>query len=117
MILRAQFRDSKGRVDSSARRDGSFLVGSLGSSDAFGERRALCVEGRTLTHNRLREQASRIAASLQAYSEYSKTPLTAVFGHQFRLHFLSGLQEGGLPGGSSVLKVASFLSRGPVLLI
>ncbi len=78
MTLRVQLRDGKGRVDSNAHCHRGLWEGFVRSSDEFGDRPALCVEGRTLTYHQLRDQASRIATSLQAHSEYSKTPLTAV---------------------------------------
>jgi amino acid adenylation domain-containing protein len=98
MTLRVQSRDSKGRVDSNANRHRGLWEGFVGSSDAFGDRPALCVEGKTLTYDQLREQASCIAASLQSHSEYSKTPMTAVFGYRSSTAFAGVL--GALMAGN-----------------
>jgi amino acid adenylation domain-containing protein len=56
--------------------------GFVASSDSYGSRPALWVEGKTFSYDELKEMASRIAASLQANPEFSRIPLTAVFGYR-----------------------------------
>jgi amino acid adenylation domain-containing protein len=56
--------------------------GFLGASESYGNRPALCVEGKTFNYHQLRALASRISASLQAHPGFSKTPLTGVFAYR-----------------------------------
>jgi len=46
------------------------------------ERPAVLVEGRTVPYNELQGLATRIAATIQAHPEFSRVPLTAVFGYR-----------------------------------
>ncbi len=57
-------------------------TGFMRSAERFPERPAVFVEGRTISYHELRELATRIAAIIQAYPEFSKVPLTAVFGYR-----------------------------------
>lgn len=52
------------------------------SAERFPERPAVIVEGQGLSYQELWKFASRIAATIQAHSEFSKVPLTAVFGYR-----------------------------------
>ncbi len=52
------------------------------SAERFPERPAAIVQGTTLSYRQLRETAIRIAASIQAHQEDSRTPLTAVFAQR-----------------------------------
>jgi len=52
------------------------------SAESFPERRAVVVGGKSLLYRELREIATRIAATIQAYPEFSGTPLTAVFAYR-----------------------------------
>jgi amino acid adenylation domain-containing protein len=75
-------QDRKERVESQVRGERALWAGFASSSDRFPSRPAVWVEGKTLSYLQLRELASRIAASLQLYPEFSQTPLTAVFAYR-----------------------------------
>jgi amino acid adenylation domain-containing protein len=57
-------------------------VGFMRSAARFPERPALVVERKSLSYAQLCESALRIAATLQAHHEDSRTPLTAVFAYR-----------------------------------
>lgn len=57
-------------------------TGFMQSAERFPEHPALFVEGRTFSYNELQCLATRIAATIQAYPEFSQVPLTAVFGYR-----------------------------------
>jgi len=61
--------------------------GFVRSAKQFPARPAVIVEGQSVTYRELRESASRIAATLQAYPEFSAAPLTAVFAYRTRSAF------------------------------
>jgi amino acid adenylation domain-containing protein len=61
--------------------------GFLASAERFSERPAVYAEGRTLSYHELHGLATRIAATIQAHSEYSQVPLTAVFGYRSPMAF------------------------------
>ena len=54
----------------------------MNSAERFAERPAVFVEGKFLSYEVLRENALRIAATIQANQRYSSTPLTAVFAYR-----------------------------------
>lgn len=62
-------------------------TGFIRSAERFPDRPAVFVEGQTLSYHELRELATRIAATIQAYPEFSVVPLTAVFGYRSRIAF------------------------------
>lgn len=57
-------------------------TGFMRSAESFAERPAVFVDGRALSYNKLRDIATRIAATIQAHPSYSKIPLTAVFAYR-----------------------------------
>src|SRR5262249_4659739 len=57
-------------------------MGFMRSAERFPERPAVIVQGTSLSYRQLRENAVRIAASIQAHQEDSSTPLTAVFAQR-----------------------------------
>lgn len=57
-------------------------TGFLRSAERFAERPAVVVDGQAISYNKLRKIAKRIAATIQTHSEYSITPLTAVFAYR-----------------------------------
>jgi amino acid adenylation domain-containing protein len=57
-------------------------TGFMESAERFPERPAVFAEGRTLSYRELQGLATRIAATIQAYPEFSRVPLTAVFGYR-----------------------------------
>lgn len=57
-------------------------AGFMHASERFPERPALTVRDKILTYRELRELACRIAATIESHSEYSSTPLTAVFAYR-----------------------------------
>lgn len=75
-------QDRKERVERQVREDRALWAGFVSSSDRFPGRPAVRVEGRTLSYLQLRDLASCIAASLQRFPEFSKTPLSAVFAYR-----------------------------------
>jgi acyl-CoA synthetase (AMP-forming)/AMP-acid ligase II len=81
MTSRSQSRQER-VADLRMGRQRALWEGFVASSDSYGSRPALRVEGKTFSYDELREMASRIAASLQANPEFSRTPLTAVFGYR-----------------------------------
>lgn len=62
-------------------------TGFMRSAERFPERPAVFVEDRTILYHELRELAIHIAATLQAHPEFSKVPLTAVFGYRSPIAF------------------------------
>ena len=72
----------QGWLISNMSRQGALWEGFVSSSELYGSRPALCVEGKTLSYHQLRELASRIAATLQAHPGFCKTPLTGVFAYR-----------------------------------
>jgi amino acid adenylation domain-containing protein len=56
--------------------------GFMLSADRFPDRPALLAGGKHSSYKELREAACRIAATLQAYPEFSKVALTAVFAYR-----------------------------------
>lgn len=57
------------------------------SAERFPERPAVFAEGRTLSYHELQRLATSIAATIQAYPEFSQVPLTAVFGYRSPMAF------------------------------
>jgi amino acid adenylation domain-containing protein len=57
-------------------------AGFIRSAEIFAERPAIVVDGSTISYRDLREIATRIAATIQAHPELSRTPLTAVFAYR-----------------------------------
>jgi amino acid adenylation domain-containing protein len=57
-------------------------IGFARSADRFPNRPAVHAGGKTLTYQELREQACRIAATIQKQQTSSTTPLTAVFAYR-----------------------------------
>lgn len=57
-------------------------AGFLGSAEAYPDRPAVVVEGKTLSYRQLHEIAWRVAATIQAHAEFSDPPLTAVFAYR-----------------------------------
>lgn len=57
-------------------------AGFARSAGMFPDRPAVVAEGKSLSYQELREIASRIAATIQAYPEFAETPLTAVFAYR-----------------------------------
>jgi amino acid adenylation domain-containing protein len=57
-------------------------TGFMESAERFPERPAVFAEGRTLSYRELQGVATRIAATIQTYPEFSRVPLTAVFGYR-----------------------------------
>src|SRR5665213_3478709 len=62
-------------------------AGFLQSTERFPEHPALIAEGRTLAYRELGEISIRIAATIQAYREFSQVPLTGVFGYRSQTAF------------------------------
>ncbi len=62
-------------------------AGFMRSSETFPERPALSAQGKTITYRELREQACRIAATIQSHTGSSPTPLTAVFAYRSPVAF------------------------------
>jgi amino acid adenylation domain-containing protein len=56
--------------------------GFLCSAERFPDRPAILVDGKELTYQRLREAACRIAATLEAHTEFSSPALTSVFAYR-----------------------------------
>jgi amino acid adenylation domain-containing protein len=75
--------------------------GFLRSAQRFPDRPAVFAEGRTLSYRELHVQSARIAATIQAHPEFSKVPLTAVFGYRTTAAF-SGVLGALLSGNGYV---------------
>ncbi len=72
-------------------------AGFLRSADAYPERPALTVEGRTYSYAELRSRAFAVAATLDAREPSSDPPLTAVFAYRTATAYagvLAGLFRG-----------------------
>ncbi|MCS6316215.1 MAG: amino acid adenylation domain-containing protein [Nitrospira sp.] len=61
--------------------------GFMRSARRFPDRPAVVVEGRTLSYDELGTLAIRIAATIQAYTEFCKNPLTAVLCYRSQTAF------------------------------
>jgi amino acid adenylation domain-containing protein len=61
------------------------------AAEKFPQRPALSAQGKTLIYGELRELACRIAATIQAHTEFSATPLTAVFAYRTPAAFAGAL--------------------------
>lgn len=61
--------------------------GFMRSARRFPDRPAVVVEGRTLSYDELGTLAIRIAATIQAYAEFCKNPLTAVLCYRSQTAF------------------------------
>ncbi len=75
----------------------SIVHGFLKSVEAFGDRPAVEVSGKTLTYAALFEQAASLAATLEKYHVGSEPPLTAVFAYRSATAFagvLAALMHG-----------------------
>ncbi len=75
--------------------------GFLRSARRFPDRPAVFAESRTASYSALHEQSIRIAATIQAHPEFSKVPLTAVFGYRSTSAF-SGVLGALLSGNGYV---------------
>src|SRR5579864_7767577 len=64
------------------KKERALWTGFMRSAELFPDRPAVIAEGKTLSYKELCEKACRIAATIQAYPEYSATPLSAVFGYR-----------------------------------
>src|SRR5207249_11707355 len=67
-------------------------TGFMQSAERFPERPAVVVHGTSLSYRQLRENALRIAASIQAHQEDSWTSLTAVFAQRSATAFTGVLR-------------------------
>ncbi len=56
--------------------------GFMRSAEKFPDRPALLANGKSLSYQELRENACRIAATIQSYPEYSEASLTCVFAYR-----------------------------------
>jgi amino acid adenylation domain-containing protein len=72
--------------------------GFLRSSENFAERPAVVVDKKTLKYGELRDNALRVAATIQAIRPPAATPLTAVFAYRSPTAFVGVL--GSLLGGN-----------------
>jgi amino acid adenylation domain-containing protein len=75
--------------------------GFLRSAESFPDHPAVFAEGCTLSYRALHMQSTRIAATIQAHPEFSKVPLTAVFGYRSTAAF-SGVLGALLSGNGYV---------------